>query len=156
QQAELEFREDLYRKAFVLFDRSFEFEFRFFDNRIDDIALAAGGNFAAQRFPHAGQMRSGGHVGFDGCAAGGELVENRNVEIAVEGQRKRAWDGRGGEDENMRRMAVGGRFVHELFALENAEAVLLVNGDEAEAGEENLILDEGMSADHKPRLAIGD
>src|SRR5262245_31441872 len=101
-------------------------------------------------------MQSGGHVGFDGCAAGGKLVENRNVEIAVEGERKRAWDGRGGKDENVRRVAVGGRFVHELFALENAEAVLLVNGDEAKAGEENLILDEGVGADHKPRLAIGD
>jgi hypothetical protein len=36
---------------------------------------------------------------------------------------------------------VGGGFVHELFALEHAEAVLLVNGDEAEAGEKDVIFD---------------
>jgi hypothetical protein len=38
-------------------------------------------------------------------------------------------------------------FVHEAFALEDAEAVLLVNGHEAEARELDLVFDEGVRAD---------
>ena len=156
EQAELELGKDFFGKAFVFFHGGFQFQFRFFDDRIDDVALAAGGDFAAERFPHAGEMRFGGHVGFDGSSARGKFVENGNVKIAVERERKRARDGRGGENENVRRVAVGGGFVHELFALENTETVLLVNCGEAEAGEEDVVFDEGMSADDELRFAIGD
>ena len=70
---------------------------------------------------------------FDGRAAGRELVEDGNVEIAIESERERARDGRGGEDENVGGVAMGGGFVHQALALEHAEAVLFVDGDEAEA-----------------------
>src|SRR5258707_4798876 len=107
----------------------------------------AGGDLAAERFPDAGEMLLGGHARDDGRAAGGQFIENGNVEIAVKSERKRARDGRGGEDENVRSVAVSGGFVHQAFALEDAEAVLLVNGDEAEAGEGDVVFDEGVSAD---------
>ena len=50
-------------------------------------------------------------------------------------------------------MAVRGGFVHEALALEDAEAVLLVNGDEAEAGEGDVVFDKGVGADDELRFA---
>src|ERR1700730_11461164 len=107
----------------------------------------AGFNFAADAAPNAGKMRLGSEVRFDGCAAGRELVENRDIKIAVEGERKRARNGRGGEDENVRRVAVGCGFVHQAFALEDTEAMLLVDSDETEAGELDIVFNEGVGAD---------
>src|SRR5216684_6294154 len=98
-------------------------------------------------------MLLGGHARDDGRAAGRELVENGNVEVAVESERKSARDGRGGEDENVGGVAVGGGFVHEALALEDAEAMLLVNGDEAEAGEFDVVFDERVGTDDELRLA---
>src|SRR5690349_7342552 len=92
-------------------------------------------------------MLLGGHARDDGSAAGRKLVENRNVEVAVESERERARDGRGGEHKDVRGVAVGGGFVHEALALEDAETVLFVNGDEAEAGEFDVVFDERVSTD---------
>ncbi len=41
----------------------------------------------------------------------------------------------------------GVRFAHEAEALLHAEAVLLVDDDEAEVGEVDLVFDEGVGAD---------
>ncbi len=147
---------DFFGEALVLVDGGFEFELRFFDDRIDDVGLMAGGDFLAEKFPDAGEMRLGGEARLDGRAAGRKLVEDGDVEVAVERERERAGDGRGGEDEDVRRVAVGGGFVHEAFALEDAEAVLLVNGDEAEARELDLVFDEGVRADDELGFAGAD
>src|SRR5260370_34835980 len=116
----------------------------------------ASGDFAAERFPDAGEMLLGGHARDDGGAAGREFVKNGNVEVAIEGERKSARDGRGGEHEDVRGVAVGGGFVHEALALEDAEAVLFVNGDEAEAGEGDVVFDEGVRANHELSVAGAD
>src|SRR5260370_30119767 len=94
----------------------------------------ASGDFAAERFPDAGEMLLGGHARDDGGAAGREFVKNGNVEVAIEGERKSARDGRGGEDEDVRGVAMGGGFVHEARTLEDAAAGLLVNGVETGSG----------------------
>src|SRR5258708_1419066 len=107
----------------------------------------SGGDFAAQRFPDAGEMLLGGHARDDGRAAGRKLIENGNVEVGIESKRKSARDGRGGKDEDVRSAAMGGGLVHQALALENAKAMLLVNGDEAEAGEFDVVFDEGVGAD---------
>ena len=116
----------------------------------------AGGGFAANAVPNAGEMRLGGEVRFDGCTPGRELVEDGDVKIAVEGERERAGDGRGGEDENVGSVAVGGGLVHEALALQDAEAMLLVDGDEAEAGELDVVFDEGVGADYELGFAGAD
>src|SRR5438445_221011 len=51
-----------------------------------------------------------------------------------------------GGDEDMRSVAVGGGFVHQALALEDAEAMLLVNGDETETGECDVVFDERVGA----------
>ena len=56
----------------------------------------------------------------------------------------------------MRRVAVDGRFVDEALALEDAETVLLVDGDEAEAGELDIVFDEGVSANYQVTFTAGD
>src|SRR6267378_4495977 len=147
QETELELGKDFAREALVFVDGSFELELRFLDDGIDDVGLMAGGDFAAEKFPKAGEMLLGGHARDDGGAAGRELVENGNVEVAIESERESARDGRGGEHEDVRGVAVGGSFVHQALALEDAEAVLLVNGDETEASEGDVVFDEGVGAD---------
>src|SRR5260370_28742537 len=113
----------------------------------------ASGDFAAERFPDAGEMLLGGHARDDGGAAGREFVKNGNVEVAIEGERKSARDGRGGEDENVRGVAMGGGFVHEALTLEDAETVLLVNGDETEAGARARVFDAGAGGAVRVRVA---
>src|SRR6266852_1499716 len=156
QEAELELGKNFAREALVFFHGGFQLELRFLDDGIDDVALVAGGDFAAEEFPDAGEMRLAGRARDDGRAAGGKLIEDGNVEVAIESERKRARDGRGGEDEDVRGVAAGGGFVHEALALEDAEAVLLVNGDEAEAGEFDVVLDEGVGADDELGFAGAD
>src|SRR5713101_353037 len=151
QEAELELGKNFAREAFVFVDGGFQLELRFLDDGIDDVGLMASGNFAAERFPNAGEMLLGSHARDDGGAAGRELVEDGNVEVAIESEREGARDGRGGEDED-----VGGGFVHQALALEDAEAVLLVNGDETEAGEGDVVFDEGVGADDELRFAGAD
>src|ERR1700732_832277 len=99
----------------------------------------AGFDFAAHAVPPAEEMLLGGKVRFEGGATGREFVEDGDVEVAVEGERERAGNGRGGEDEDVRSVAVGGGFVHKALALQDAEAVLLVDGDEAETGEVDVV-----------------
>jgi len=156
EEAELEFWKNFFREALVLVDGGFELELRFFNDRINDIGLMAGGDFLAEKFPDSGKMRLGSEARLDGRAAGRKLVEDGNVEVAVERERKRAWNGRRGEDENVRRVAVRGGFVHEAFALEDAEAVLLVDGDKAEARKLDLVFDERVGADDELSFAGAD
>ena len=156
EEADFQFGEDFFGEALVFVHRGFQFELRFFDHRIDDVGLMAGGDFAAQKFPDAGEVRLGGEARLDGRAAGRKFVEDGDVEVAVESERERARNGRGGEDEDVRRVAVGGGFVHEALALEDAEAMLLVDGDEAEARELDLVFDERVRADDELRFAGAD
>ena len=156
EEPEFQFRKDIFREPLELVDGSFQLELRFFDDGIDDVGLMAGGDFAAEKFPDAWEMRLGGEARLDGSAAGGKFVEDGNVEVAVESERESAWDGRGGEDEDVRRVAVGGSFIHEAFALEDAETVLLVDGDEAEARELDLVFDERVRADDELGFAGAD
>src|SRR6266852_4868610 len=153
QEAELELGKNFAREALVFFHGGFQLKLGFLDDGIDDVALVSGCDFAAEKFPDAGEVLLRGHARDDGGAPGRQLVENGNIEVAIESEREGARDGRGGEDEDVRSVAVGGGFVHEALALEDAEAVLLVNGDEAEAGEFDVVFDEGVGADDELRFA---
>src|SRR6266852_1218033 len=103
-------------------------------------------HFAAEKFPDAGEMLLGGHARLDRGAARRQLVENGDVKITIKCERKRARDGRGSEDEDVRGVAMRRGFVHQALALQDAEAVLLVDGDKAKAGELDIVLDERVGA----------
>jgi len=66
----------------------------------------AGFDFAADLFQTPGRLRFGGEVRLDGRAPRRQLIKDGDVEIAVEGERKRARNGRSGEDKNVGRVAV--------------------------------------------------
>ena len=53
-------------------------------------------------------------------------------------------------------LAVGAGLAHELEALLDAEAVLLVDDDEAEVGEVDFFFDEGVGADGEVGFAAED
>ena len=152
----MEFGKDRAAQSFELFHRGFQFEFRFLDDRVDDVRLVASFDFAADGIPDAGEVGLAGEMSFDRRAAGRELVDHAGVEVAVERQREGARDRRCGEDEHMRGVAVGDGLVDQALALEDAEAVLLVDGHEAEAMEGDFVFDQGVGADYQIGFAAGD
>ena len=101
------------------------------DQRADHERLAAGAQLLADALvgPRALAL-AGGDEGVDRAAAGGQLAQHGDVEVAVGGQRERARDRRGGHVQHVRREARR-RLAVERAALVDAEAVLLVDHDDA-------------------------
>ena len=112
----------------------------------------------ADEFPDFGGALVGGAAGDDGGAAGRHLVDDADVEVAVEGEGQGAGDGRGGhgEDVGVGDAAVGAGFAHQLEALLDAEAVLLVDDDQAEVGEVDFVFLQGVGADDELGFAAHD
>src|SRR5579883_3263267 len=124
-----------------------------FDNGINDVGLMPGGDFALEEVPDARKMRLGGKAREDGSTAGGKLIEDGDVQVAVKGERECARNGCGGEDQDVGSVAARGSFIHKALALKNAEAVLLVDDGKAEAGKFDVVFDECVRADGKLRFA---
>ena len=74
---------------------------------------------------------------------GGELVEDRDVEVAVDGHRQCPGDRGGSHHEDVRCLAPG----DQSGALGDTELVLFVDDDEAEVVEDVVAEEEGMGAD---------
>ena len=95
------------------------------------------------RWPAAASSRTFCHVpaevvraadpGPDRDPAGGRRAQVRDVEVGVEDLAERPRDRRGGHQQDVRRASAGLRL--ERVALVDAEAVLLVDDDEAEVAE---------------------
>src|SRR5207245_10817882 len=96
--------------------------------------------------------RLAAELGRDRGASRGQLVEGRDREVAVEGQRERARDGRGAHDEHVDRF---GAAALERRALEHAEAMLLVDDGEPEAPEGRALLGEPARAAGEQAGATG-
>ena len=90
--------------------------------------------------------------GLHRLAAGRQLVDDRHVQIAVHQQRQRTRDGRRAHDERVRLLALA----HERGALLDAEAVLLIRDDEAEAEKRHRVADERVRADDDVEQAAGE
>ncbi len=95
-------------------------------------------------------------AGRDGGSAGGEAVDDGDVEVAEERDGERARDGCGGHDEHVGRGAVGGGAFAEGGALGDAEAVLFVDDGEGEAFELDRLGEERVGADEDVDLAGGE
>ena len=93
-----------------------------------------------------------GDVGDDRAPAGGQLVQARDVEVAVGGERERARDRRRGHVQDVRR-AAGRRLAVQLAALVDAEPVLLVHDRDEQAVELHRVLDQRVRADEDLQLA---
>ena len=88
----------------------------------------------------------------DRAAAGGQLVEHRDIEIAVVGQGERPRDRRRRHDQDV---DVARALARQRHALVQAEPVLLVDHRQAEIGERHAFLDERVRADHQIERSVG-
>src|ERR1700722_9065660 len=149
QQAHAKLREHRFREALVFRGGGFELLLRFFNHWIDHVGLPSGGDFAAGKLPDSRELAFVGPAGFDGRAPRRHFVDHRNFEVAVQRQRQGARNGRGGHDQHVGR----GAFVHQFFSLQDAEAVLLVDDDQAEPLKRHWIFDQRVRAHHDLRLA---
>ena len=121
------------------------------DQRADPVGLAAGGDGAAEVLDDLGGAPGGDERGLDRLAAGRLLVEDREVHVAVLGERQAARDRGRGHHQDVGALAL----LAEVHALADAEAVLLVDDGEAEVAEGDVLLEEGVGADEDGDLAGG-
>ncbi len=132
-------------------------ERRFFINcRHHYVRLFAGFEFGGDPFVDFFAVTGGGGFGEDGLAAGGEFVDDGDVEVAEGGHGEGARDGGGGHDESVRREAGAARFGADERALFDAEFVLFVDDDEGEGFELDGFGEEGVGADDEGGGAVGD
>ena len=125
------------------------------DEGADDVGLSAGGDLLAHVGPHPSLgVLALGRAGLDRGAAGRELVEHADVEVAVDGHRRRARDRGGGHHEGVGR-APGAVPIAQGRALLDAEAVLLVDHHDAERRERHPLLDQRVGADREVDGAVG-
>src|SRR6266404_3291019 len=115
-----------------------------------------GGDFTAERFPDAGEMLLRGHARGDGSAARRKLVENGNVEVAIESERQRARDGRGGEHEDVRGVAgtdaiEGGGFFRGFQAADE-ELDAIAGFSENAAGGKKMLHGKDFGGRHESSL----
>lgn len=124
------------------------------DAGADDVGLVAVLHLLADALPGAaeevGLVLGGDDMAGDGRAAGGELVEDGGLQVAEDGHRDRTGNGGGRHDQEVRRLLPLGT---QRVALFHAEAVLLVDDDQAEVVELDLVLDQRVGADDDPGLA---
>ena len=117
------------------------------DERAHHVRLPAGGDLGPQPLPHGGLPGRLGHRrGGDAGPPGGQLVEARHVQVAVDGHGGRARDRRGRHDQQVRQAA--GAAGTQGGALLHAEAVLLVHHGQAQGLEGHALADEGVRAHH--------
>ena len=129
------------------------------DDRVDDVSLPSARHLLAHEIPHLFGHFAGHAPGDDGRAAGRQLVQNADVEVAVQTQRQGARNRRGGHHQHVRLGLIGSRLVgllHQLEALQNPEAVLLIDHHQPQPAELDLLFDERMGPDHQLRLAAID
>ena len=125
-----------------------------FDYGIDDVGLAALRHLLANEIPHLVGALAGDAARDDRRAARRQLVEHADVEVAVERKRECARNGRRGHHQHVGLRLVG--LLHQPEALQHAEAVLLVDDDEAETVELDFLFNQRMGADDQLRLAAID
>ena len=117
------------------------------DARINDVRLPPRCQLVADEAPHLGQALRRADMRAHLAAARWHLIDHRAVEIAVNGQAKRAWDRRGGHHEHVRIAPLA----DEFLSLLDAEFVLLVNDRQPDVLERERLLDECVGADDEWR-----
>jgi hypothetical protein len=124
---------------------------RLLDQRVDDVDLTPFRHLILQELVDLRPLGLAARLGADRLAAGRQLVEHADVEIAVEREGQRARDGRGRHHQHVGGLALG----LEPRALRDAEAVLLVDHHQAELAELDGFLHERVRAHDAADLAGG-
>ena len=124
------------------------------DDRVNNVSLPAFRHLFAHEIPNFPGHFAGNAPRDNGCASRRHLIQNTDIEIAVERERQRARNRRGRHHQHIRLCLIG--FLHQLEALQNAEAVLLIHHHQPQAVEFHLFLNQRMGANHQLRLATVD
>src|SRR5690606_13340175 len=103
--------------------------------------LSSFGYFLSHEAEDPQSLVFGEMYGFNGFASCRQLIDDRNVEVAIQGHGQSPWYRCSGHDQHVRRNAV---FAPELGTLFYAEAMLFVDDDEAYIFEFDLIFNEGV------------
>ena len=147
---------DLRRREFLLQPLPFRDDglevaaVRFLDARVNEVGLPPFLEFAANEVKDLRQFVGGAQKGLEAPAPGGQLINHRNVQIAVERQSKCARNGCRGHHQQVRITA----FAHELLALGDAEPVLLINDDQAEVVRREAGLNQRVRANGQKRGSV--
>ena len=144
QETQFQLAEDLLLQAGMFLRGGEQFAlFALFHQRVDNEGLVPALDLAFHEGIGAFAFGGGEDIGLDGLAAGGQLVHDGKVKVAVDGEGERTRDGGGGHDEQVRVGALGA----QEGALLDAEAVLFVNGDKLQVLEGDRVFEQGMRAD---------
>lgn len=129
-----------------------------FDAWTDDVGLSAAADLLAEEVPDFVEFFRVVDTGSDDfLAAGWEVADDRDFEVAELSEAEAAGDGCGRHDQNVGAGAIGGVFVAgETGALADAEAVLFVDDGDTEFGEADAVLDECLGADYELDGTVGD
>ena len=128
------------------------------DPRAHHVGPSPGVDLLAQPGPGPGHPRlvvGRDHVRDHSGASGGHLGEGGDLQVAEHRHRHRARDRRGGHHQHVRDGVVRPAACAQRIALLDAEAVLLVDHDQAEVGELDPLAEQRVGADHDPRRARG-
>ena len=152
-QAHGDIGEDLAREVLVHFLRGLHgLGLGFLDHRVDHVGLAALVDLPLQEAVNLLDAVGGGVLGDDGLAAGRQLVDDGDVQVAIKRHGQRARNGRGGHHQDVGMHGL----LHQSEALQDAEAVLLVDDGEAEILELHVLFEQRVRADRHVRQAFGD
>ena len=119
-----------------------------FHQRADDIGLPPGGELVTQKAIHGLALTLAHDARIHRQAAGRHLVNDGQVQIAVEHQRQGTRNGRGAHHQQMRSVRAIPALVEQSGALGHAESVLLVGHAQAQAVIDHIATDERMRAHH--------
>ena len=113
------------------------------NGRADNVALVTLGHLLADEGVDPGPLVFAHQEGVDALAAGGQLVDDRNIQIPVQNQRQGPGDRGGGHDQDVGILSL----LRQGGALGHAEAVLLIGNHQAQVGKVRGLGNQGVGAD---------
>ena len=118
----------------------------------DNVGLTALGHQLAHKAVHPLPLVLPHHKGLHRRAAGGQLVDDRHVQISVHDEGQGTGDGGGGHDQHMGPQTAV-RLGRQGRTLGHAEAVLLVGDDQPQLVKFHALAQQGVGAHHQVHLA---
>ena len=110
---------------------------------IDEIHLPPGVDLPVQKAVQRSPLFAGDAPGLDRLAARRKLIQNGDVQVAVDQQAQRAGDGGSAHDQQVGVLGLFGQHP----ALADAKAVLLVHHGQAQPGKFHALAEDGVGAD---------
>ena len=126
----------------------------FFDERAHPVDLSAFVELRSNALDHLVPAAVAHHLGHDGRAAWGQLVDGGDIEVGVVTHGQRARNGCGRHHQQMRLLrGITGHFASQCQSLGHAKAVLLVDDGQRQILELHLVLNDRVRAHHQASRA---